>query len=52
MGYRIRQKKQKEVAKENEFYMQLIQQALPIQEDLANAPELLNVTNSEKIRGM
>ncbi|EEB13966.1 Macoilin, putative [Pediculus humanus corporis] len=51
VGYRIRQKKQKEVAKENEFYMQLIQQALPIQEDLANAPELLNVTNSEKIRG-
>jgi Macoilin family len=29
IGYRIRQRKQKEVAKENEFYMQLLQQALP-----------------------
>lgn len=32
IGYRIRQRKQKEIAKENEFYMQLLQQALP-QED-------------------
>lgn len=32
VGYRIRQRKQREVAKENEFYMQLLQQALP-QED-------------------
>lgn len=30
VGYRIRQRKQREVAKENEFYMQLIQQALPV----------------------
>lgn len=29
IGYRIRQRKQKEIAKENEFYMQLLQQALP-----------------------
>lgn len=29
VGYRIRQRKQREVAKENEFYMQLLQQALP-----------------------
>lgn len=29
IGYRIRQRKQREVAKENEFYMQLLQQALP-----------------------
>lgn len=34
VGYRIRQRKQREVAKENEFYMQLLQQALP-QEDSA-----------------
>lgn len=33
IGYRIRQRKQKEIAKENEFYMQLLQQALP-QEDV------------------
>lgn len=34
IGYRIRLRKQKEIAKENEFYMQLLQQALP-QEDVA-----------------
>lgn len=32
VGYRIRQRKQREVAKENEFYMQLLQQALPQEE--------------------
>lgn len=32
IGYRIRQRKQREVAKENEFYMQLLQQALPQEE--------------------
>lgn len=35
VGYRIRQRKQREVAKENEFYMQLLQQALP-QEDASD----------------
>ncbi|CAH1966343.1 unnamed protein product [Acanthoscelides obtectus] len=29
IGYRIRQRKQQHVAKENQFYMQLMQQALP-----------------------
>ncbi|KAJ1522174.1 hypothetical protein ONE63_002484 [Megalurothrips usitatus] len=29
VGYRMRQRKQKDVAKENEFYMQLLRQALP-----------------------
>jgi Macoilin family len=33
IGYRIRQRKQKEIAKENEFYMQLLQQALPQEEE-------------------
>ncbi|KAG5677236.1 hypothetical protein PVAND_007010 [Polypedilum vanderplanki] len=33
IGYRIRQRKQREVSKENEFYMQLLQQALPPQDD-------------------
>lgn len=32
VGYRMRQRKQREVAKENEFYMQLLQQALPAEE--------------------
>ncbi|XP_044253573.1 macoilin [Tribolium madens] len=30
IGYRMRQRKQRDVAKENEFYMQLMQQALPM----------------------
>lgn len=38
IGYRIRQRKQKEIAKENEFYMQLLHQALP-QEDVEKIQE-------------
>lgn len=30
IGFRMRQRKQRDVAKENEFYLQLMQQALPI----------------------
>lgn len=40
IGYRIRQRKQKEIAKENEFYMQLLQQALP-QQEVDKAQELI-----------
>ncbi|KAG8235136.1 hypothetical protein J437_LFUL012333, partial [Ladona fulva] len=32
LGYRMRQRRQKDVAKENEFYIQLLQQALPIEQ--------------------
>ncbi|XP_044017258.1 macoilin-1-like isoform X2 [Aphidius gifuensis] len=32
VGYRIRQRKQKDVAKENEFYYQLLLQALPVEQ--------------------
>ncbi|KAI4494978.1 PREDICTED: macoilin-1-like isoform X2 [Polistes canadensis] len=32
VGYRMRQRKQKDVAKENEFYLQLLQQALPVEQ--------------------
>jgi hypothetical protein len=32
ISYRIRQRKQREIAKENEFYMQLLQKALPEKE--------------------
>lgn len=32
VGCRMRQRKQRDVAKENEFYMQLMQQALPVTE--------------------
>ncbi|XP_072393968.1 macoilin isoform X1 [Diabrotica undecimpunctata] len=38
VGYRMRQRKQQVVAKENQFYMQLMQQALPV-ETCANAQE-------------
>lgn len=43
VGYRMRLRKQKEVAKENEFYMQLIQQALP-----AEAPSIASVCVTDK----
>ncbi|XP_001604294.1 macoilin-1 isoform X2 [Nasonia vitripennis] len=36
VGYRMRQRKQKDVAKENEFYLQLLQQALPAEQQAAN----------------
>ena len=51
IGYRIRQRKQKEIAKENEFYMQLLQQALP-QEDvekIQEQPEPIIVTSNGNI---
>lgn len=36
----MRQRKQREVAKENEFYMQLLQQALPQEEILENSEQI------------
>ncbi|XP_011500539.1 PREDICTED: macoilin-1 [Ceratosolen solmsi marchali] len=36
VGYRMRQRKQKDVAKENEFYLQLLQQALPVEQQATN----------------
>lgn len=46
VGYRIRHRKQREVAKENEFYMQLLQFALPNDEllhaQMKQAPEILH----------
>lgn len=46
VGYRIRHRKQREVAKENEFYMQLLQLALPNDEllhaQMKQAPEILH----------
>uniref|UniRef100_A0A182W2H0 Macoilin n=1 Tax=Anopheles minimus TaxID=112268 RepID=A0A182W2H0_9DIPT len=37
-GYRIRQRKQREVAKDNDFYMQLLQEALPKEESRVLEP--------------
>ncbi|KAI9576751.1 hypothetical protein GQX74_010733 [Glossina fuscipes] len=42
VGYRMRQRKQREVAKENEFYMQLLQQALPQEEHPSSTEECAN----------
>uniref|UniRef100_A0A182P8D9 Macoilin n=1 Tax=Anopheles epiroticus TaxID=199890 RepID=A0A182P8D9_9DIPT len=38
VGYRIRQRKQREVAKDNDFYMQLLQEALPKEESRSLEP--------------
>ncbi|XP_054714333.1 macoilin-1-like isoform X2 [Uloborus diversus] len=43
VGYRMRLRKQKEVAKENEFYIQLLQQALP-----PEAPSIANLCSQDK----
>ncbi|XP_033228321.1 macoilin isoform X2 [Belonocnema kinseyi] len=40
IGYRMRQRKQKDVAKENEFYLQLLQQALPAEQQAANMQQI------------
>lgn len=39
-GYRMRQRKQRDVAKENEFYLQLMQQALPAETTATAAAEM------------
>lgn len=44
VGFRMRQKKQKDVAKENEFYMQLMQQALPV--DTSNNLQIHETSNT------
>ncbi|KAL0275614.1 UNVERIFIED_CONTAM: hypothetical protein PYX00_003417 [Menopon gallinae] len=49
VGYRMRQRRQKEVAKENEFYMQLLQQALPAQQEVQTP--VINSTSPEKNKG-
>jgi len=47
VGYRMRQRKQRDVAKENEFYMQLLQQALPIEQQQT----VCHNTSPEKSKG-
>lgn len=39
VSYKMRLRKQKEVQKENEFYMQLLQQALPIEQQMPQRQE-------------
>lgn len=54
VGYRIRHRKQREVAKENEFYMQLLQLALPNDDPLndellAQMKQTPEILHSEKL---
>lgn len=46
VGYRMRQRKQRDVAKENEFYLQLLQQALPIDTTVTQIEPAPTTTNS------
>ncbi|XP_021939763.1 macoilin-1 isoform X2 [Zootermopsis nevadensis] len=59
VGYRMRQRKQKDVSKENEFYMQLLQQALPLEQQQTQQPlpqqqqqQSCQNTSPEKSRGV
>ncbi|GLV45993.1 uncharacterized protein CBL_13442 [Carabus blaptoides fortunei] len=51
VGYRMRQRKQRDVAKENEFYMQLLQQALPIDTSHQNSMNTCAVQVSSALHG-
>lgn len=47
----MRQRRQREVAKENDFYIQLLQQALPVQQEVPQTPVTTNTTSPEKSKG-
>ncbi|XP_075237641.1 macoilin [Lycorma delicatula] len=47
VGFRMRQRKQRDVAKENEFYMQLLQQALPLEQQ----QPICHTVSPEKSKG-
>ncbi|XP_008555563.1 macoilin-1 isoform X1 [Microplitis demolitor] len=49
VGYRMRQRKQKDVAKENEFYIQLLQQALPAEQQAVSTQQLQSQLQSQII---
>ncbi|RZF43465.1 hypothetical protein LSTR_LSTR001726 [Laodelphax striatellus] len=56
VGFRMRQRKQRDVAKENEFYMQLLMQALPIEQQPQQQPPqqqqtASHTTSPEKSKG-
>lgn len=52
ISYRIRQRKQREIAKENEFYMELLDKALPPQErDEEPRVEQIDTTSNATING-
>ncbi|XP_032683812.1 macoilin-1 isoform X4 [Odontomachus brunneus] len=43
VGFRMRQRKRKDVAKENEFYLQLLQQALPLEQQAMSMQQIQQV---------
>ncbi|KAL0124847.1 hypothetical protein PUN28_006599 [Cardiocondyla obscurior] len=47
VGYRMRQRKQKDVAKENEFYLQLLQQALPLEQRIMSMQQIQSQVQSQ-----
>ncbi|XP_034185686.1 macoilin-1 isoform X2 [Osmia lignaria lignaria] len=47
IGYRMRQRKQKDVAKENEFYLQLLQQALPLEQQTSTTMQPIQQVQSQ-----
>ncbi|KOX67372.1 Macoilin-2 [Melipona quadrifasciata] len=49
IGYRMRQRKQKDVAKENEFYLQLLQQALPLEQQTSTMIQPIQVQSQTHI---
>ncbi|XP_018324544.1 macoilin [Agrilus planipennis] len=49
IGYRMRQRKQRDVAKENEFYQQLLLQALPIDSAVAAAATAISGSTSNAV---
>ncbi|KAG5888951.1 hypothetical protein JTB14_012210 [Gonioctena quinquepunctata] len=46
VGYRMRQRKQQVVAKENQFYMQLMQQALPVDVTTTSTEQVETTSNA------
>lgn len=49
VGYRMRKRRQQEVARENSFYMQLLQQALPPHEDTLQ-PQVIITSTGNSLR--
>ncbi|XP_076652168.1 macoilin-1 isoform X3 [Halictus rubicundus] len=49
IGHRMRERKQKDVAKENEFYLQLLQQALPLEQQITTVQQIQQVQSQSHV---
>ncbi|XP_033327416.1 macoilin-1 isoform X2 [Megalopta genalis] len=49
IGHRMRERKQKDVAKENEFYVQLLQQALPLEQQISTVQQIQQVQSQSHV---